>query len=328
MAERNTFSHQISSRDHPVIFRVTSGSEGGHPNNTASGKAHKQSKSNQTHDSSSSDERHKHQQQQRGDSSSSSASKDDKIFATFTDTNAKKIVKITDRLVTADLKQSTLLAPPRPLERIPSFSLEDDLIRGDVVGTGGFASIYSVQFRDPNVKKSFSTYKAEAATEQEYVIKHLSPGVAEPLGKMCAAALDIVLEAHFLAAMDHPNILKLEGCSKGGIAAFSNSRQTDGFFMILPKLTCTLPDKMELWQKQQPKRHSSHATPSLMEISMLICGFSSTQQLMLEGGVNGGPSFSERLQVIVDLLKALEYLHGKRVMHRGTFAFVCFFFVW
>jgi len=154
--------------------------------------------------------------------------------------------------------------------------------------------------------------------EQQYVVKHLSPGVAEPLGKMCAAALDIVLEAHFMAAMDHPNILKLEGISPGGMEAFCNTNRTDAFFMILPKLTCTLPDKMKLWQEQMPKKKSHHHIPNFVDLSMLICGFTSHQQLMLDSGPSGGKGFLERIQVVIDLLKALEYLHNKRVMHRGT----------
>lgn len=319
MSQRNTFRHQISSRDHPVIFRVTSGGSGGGLDHTESqssprhGKG-KKSKSNQTHDSSNSQDRHKGE-------TDNNEGENTKVFATFKEVDAKKVVKVTERLVNAELAQSTLLAPPRPLTKVPAFSLEDDLIRGDLVGTGGFASIYGVDFKDPSIKQSFSTYQTGDSAEQEYVIKHLSANSVEPLGRMCANALDIILEANFMAAMDHPNILKLEGCSKEGLAAYSSTLQTDGFFMILPKLTCTLPDKMKLWKKQQPRK--THHTPNFMDLSMLICGFSNTQQLLLEGGDSGGPRFIEKIKVVIDLLKALEYLHGKRVMHRGVFVCVC-----
>ena len=64
-----------------------------------------------------------------------------------------------------------------------------------------------------------------------------------------------------------------------------------------------------------------------MDLSLLICGFSSTQQLLLENGDSGGPRFIEKINIVIDLLKALEYLHGKRVMHRGVlvYLFACLF---
>lgn len=66
------------------------------------------------------------------------------------------------------------------------------------------------------------------------------------------AAADLVVEAQYLAALDHPNILKLRGLAQGGCASFADGH--DGFFFIVDRLQETLGDRITRWKQQQQQK--------------------------------------------------------------------------
>ena len=226
------------------------------------------------------------------------------------------------------------------LKETPVFTVDEDFRRGSLLGEGGFASVYDITLLGPERIDGHTS-------SSEYVVKHLSARLGidhstnskNKYKKLHLGAKDLVIEAHLLAALDHRNILKLKGCPEGGLSSFSKLCRTDAYFLILPKLTCTLADRISQW-KRNPDQHSSAiiSTPLSVQEPPLESAespplpikkdrihFSWTARIRQHREYKEArrqqdhTSFCERLQIIVDLLKALEYLHARRIMHRGEF---------
>ena len=77
--------------------------------------------------------------------------------------------------------------------------------------------------------------------------------------------------------------------------------------MILPKLKCTLPDKIEIWQAQ--------LTSMKKKKKWSIFGGGKDPERKRQKK----SQFCERLQIFIDLVTALEYLHERRIIHRGEY---------
>ena len=67
-------------------------------------------------------------------------------------------------------------------------------------------------------------------------------------GVFLGAAQDIVHEAEMLAALSHPNSIKLQGVVATRHMAFLEGASE--FFIIMERLDSTLADKIELWAKE------------------------------------------------------------------------------
>ena len=223
------------------------------------------------------------------------------------------------------------------LKETAAFTIDEDFCRGSILGEGGFASVYDITVLGPERIHGHTS-------SNEYVVKHLSARLGidhstnskNKYKQLHLGAKDLVIEAHLLAALDHRNILKLKGCSEGGLSSFCNLCRTDAYFLILPKLTCTLADKISEWKRNPDHPSSANSTPlSLTEaplesmespplpIKRDHSHFSWTARIRQHREHKEARRhqdhkfFCERLQIIVDLLKALEYLHARRIMHRG-----------
>lgn len=277
------------------------------------------------------------------------------------------VTKTVQRVDNSISKSNFLQQNLTKMQRVPIFTFADEssetlssntaLVRGDLLGTGGFAHVYDVTIRDTD---------SAVYQKKQYVVKQLAPtllehncvtvkGAAKKNNKkLFLGAKDIVLESYMLAALDHPHILKLEGISLGGIDRFGSTTRTDAYFMVLPKLTSTLSSKISKWKRQAPPSSSAaQYNPECIRHSMSSSTTTTSMTTSSNHSASDHPAssatfmgsssnwmmrkmdrrrrkreakeaqqhsedlfFCERLQIIIDLLKALEHLHEHRIMHR------------
>merc|ERR1712232_720421 len=161
---------------------------------------------------------------------------------------------------------------------------------GGLIAFGGFSNVYEVtKF---NVDSELT--EDPDSENRRYVIKHLNPKLAFNPKKLVVGAKDLVMEAHFLSALDHKNIIRLRGWSAAGIAGFSAAGRADGFFLVLERLQLTLAKRISYWREEAKQKKS------------LIKGRNAAKNEL----------FQERLQAAVDVASAVLYLHERRILFR------------
>eukprot|EP00984_Skeletonema_dohrnii_P013731 scaffold5718_cov112-Skeletonema_dohrnii-CCMP3373.AAC.8 len=134
------------------------------------------------------------------------------------------------------------------------------------VGSGSFSSVYEIQdfhlrsnhseiYSEEQVKKREATAKS-VKNGKRYVMKCLKDKLEDSYeeGLFIGAAQDIVHEAEMLAALSHPNIIKLQGVVASRHMAFLEGASE--FFIIMERLDSTLADKIEVWRRRiAPSNH-------------------------------------------------------------------------
>ncbi|CAB9510506.1 Probable LIM domain-containing serine/threonine-protein kinase DDB [Seminavis robusta] len=197
------------------------------------------------------------------------------------------------------------------MRKTPRYN-EEQVIRGDLLGQGGFASVYAVDI----VANSSNN------NNNQYVVKHLNSKLYDSSSsssnnnrKLHLGAKDICLETRILATLNHPNIISLEGISSGGLQNFATTQRTDSYFMVLPRLSCTLSDKISAWKRQRlyDQQQQQQQTPTSIRRRWWRKLDASSLTPQEQQDVQ---FLCERLQIVMDLCKALEYLHERRIMHR------------
>ncbi len=134
---------------------------------------------------------------------------------------------------------------------------------------GSFSAVYEIQAFNlrpdqSDVYTKEQIKKREATSESvkngaRYVMKYLKEAL-EDSDLFLGAAQDIVHEAEMLAALSHPNIVKLHGVNARRQGAFLDG--ASAFIIILERLESTLADKIESW-KRQNSYHLSRSLKSL-----------------------------------------------------------------
>ena len=202
---------------------------------------------------------------------------------------AERLVKRTEMRVAQVVASSSYVQSSCGLYQLPRFDREDFEI-GDLIAFGGFSNVYEIaHFK----VESELTEEPEGST-QKYVIKHLNPKLAFNPKKLVVGAKDLVMEAHFLSALDHVNIIRLRGWAAAGIGGFAQTGRADGFFLILDRLNLTLAKRISYWREEAKARKG------------LMKGRSSEKNRL----------FQERLQTSVDVAAAVVYLHERRILFR------------
>lgn len=92
----------------------------------------------------------------------------------------------------------------------------------------------------------------------KYAFKCLKPDLlARPKPTVfLEAAADLVIEAQFLAKLNHPNILKVRGLAKGWESAFENG-EYDSFFLVMDRLEETLSQRVKRWRQGELSRENT-----------------------------------------------------------------------
>mmetsp|Transcript_90133 Transcript_90133/g.135109 ORF Transcript_90133/g.135109 Transcript_90133/m.135109 type:complete len:408 (+) Transcript_90133:171-1394(+) len=223
-----------------------------------------------------------------GDTGASISEREDADYGLSPDL-AERLVKRTEMRVAQVVASSSYVQRYCGLYQLPRFDREDFEL-GDLIAFGGFSNVYGVTCFNVD-----SELTEEPENEKKkYVVKHLNPKLAFNPKKLVVGAKDLVMEAHFLSALDHKHIIRLRGWSAAGIAGFAATGRADGFFLILDRLELTLAKRISYWREEAKAKKS------------LIKGRNSTKNQL----------FQERLQAAVDVASAVLHLHERRILFR------------
>mmetsp|Transcript_14376 Transcript_14376/g.26940 ORF Transcript_14376/g.26940 Transcript_14376/m.26940 type:complete len:489 (+) Transcript_14376:270-1736(+) len=122
-----------------------------------------------------------------------------------------------------------------------------------------------------------------------YALKSMKAGALRDPGLFVNTLVDMAIEAKFLTAVKHPNIIKMRAVSENFISCGADS------FILLDRLYQTLTDKIAFWKDKDEN------------------GF---VKLFDFRGKKQKAFLSERLAVSFDIASALEYLHDRNIIYR------------
>lgn len=202
---------------------------------------------------------------------------------------AERLVKRTEMRVAQVVAASTYVQRYCGLYQLPRFGREDFEL-GDLIAFGGFSNVH--ELKQFNVESELT--EEPENEKRRFVVKHLNPKLAFNPKKLVVGAKDLVMEAHFLSALDHENIIQLRGWSAAGIAGFAATGRADGFFLILDRLSLTLAKKISHWREETKARKG----------------------LMKGRNTEKNRLFQERLKAAIDVCSAVHYLHERRILFR------------
>lgn len=221
----------------------------------------------------------------------------------------KKAWKSASRAAKHMSKHSKIVNPS--LEKcIPRFE-RSEVVLGEFLGSGGFNDVYEVKRIDlvENLEDAEHAKKIASPLQQEhrafiskhvfressqncrYAMKFLSMDTIGDPGRFCTGAADLVVEAKFLASLEHPNIIKLRGMAAAGTSGFA-SMEERGYFLLLDRLQCTLEDKIDLWRDYENSLQNDKI------------------------GKKRRYFLAERLHVAFDVCASLDYLHANQIIYR------------
>jgi serine/threonine protein kinase len=171
---------------------------------------------------------------------------------------------------------------------------------GELLGKGGFCNV-----NDANI--CLPGYQEVSQDDRDYCVKYLKPCVLPDKRKFARGIADLAIEAHFLATLNHPHILKIRGITEG-IELFqpicpkltSQHGLQGGYFLILDKMHMTLDDKIEKVWKVCAEKYNSFIYRTTHD---------------LRGARRRGLKL-ERLDVALQLAQAMQYLHQHSICYR------------
>lgn len=208
------------------------------------------------------------------------------------------------------------------LDEIPRFDI-DEIVSGKVLGTGGFCSVTEVkgfQLKPDNDESSKLQPEQEGfdlgdgdlevdpgeVESRKFIVKHcfrsngdaryavkiLKPEIINDDKGFLNGIVDLASETDFLAALEHPNIIKLRGI------ALKENMFTSKYFLILDRLYDTLESRIPKWKARKTE---------LLGIKGCFKDPRGEMKHKLK---------EERMESGLDLAAAVAYLHRKKIIHR------------
>eukprot|EP00934_Nitzschia_sp_Nitz4_P001092 Nitzschia sp. Nitz4//scaffold453_size6330//4639//5887//NITZ4_009180-RA/size6330-augustus-gene-0.9-mRNA-1//1//CDS//3329552275//1092//frame0 len=176
-----------------------------------------------------------------------------------------------------------------PCSQSPVFQLQmstvqhDQVQIGKLLGEGSFSQVYEIK-------------RIQKQKTERLVLKVLKPELLEKPRLFASCSSDLVREGLILSRLNHPNVLSCRACSPNGIDAYAEGRSAS-FFLVLERLDSTLKEKLSDWRGPMN---------TMVGLSRVSASLRHRPEDSLE----------ERIRYIVDLAKAVEYLHSQRIFHR------------
>jgi serine/threonine protein kinase len=188
---------------------------------------------------------------------------------------------------------------------------------GELLGKGGFclvqectvdlSSYHQDNNNDDDEEEELEHPINGIDSNSQLCVKFLKPTILPDKRKFARGIADLAIEAHFLATLCHPNILKIRGITKG-IKLFqpicpplTNARGVEGgYFLILDRLRTTLDKKISVEWKAAFEKYNSFL-------------YRTTHDLR---GVKRKELKIERIEVALHLAQAMEYLHKHKICYR------------
>uniref|UniRef100_A0A6S9J152 Protein kinase domain-containing protein n=1 Tax=Ditylum brightwellii TaxID=49249 RepID=A0A6S9J152_9STRA len=187
---------------------------------------------------------------------------------------------------------------------------------GQFLGKGQFSNVYAIEslrvqplseekekedllspeeharkFLAENVKRKYTN-------KSRYAIKFLREDLSRDPDLIVTAVHDLVLEAQFLSALEHPNIIRIRGWGAAGADGFIAGKNK-GYFLVLDCLDETLETRIRKWAKE-----NKQYKPNLLD--------SFRKKISPESE----KLFADRLKVAHDITAAMTYLHKQNVIYR------------
>eukprot|EP00548_Thalassiothrix_antarctica_P008626 CAMPEP_0194153024 /NCGR_PEP_ID=MMETSP0152-20130528/55023_1 /TAXON_ID=1049557 /ORGANISM="Thalassiothrix antarctica, Strain L6-D1" /LENGTH=442 /DNA_ID=CAMNT_0038858059 /DNA_START=33 /DNA_END=1358 /DNA_ORIENTATION=+ len=217
---------------------------------------------------------------------------------------------LTEQIVNRAIKETNEISISRI--RTPTKFFLEEISVGELLGTGGFSSVYGITGINPRGGDDNTYIGIDSSARDHFIssnnsqgkiwinrfaLKHLRRKLVEKPKKFANGAIDLCVEAAFLASLDHPNILKIHGISAEGVNAYMHGRH-DSFFLIVDRLSETLQDRVQKWRKEK-KRNSSF-----------------WGKVKDKKGFKSDTLMAIRLKAAFDIASALDYLHSKSLIYR------------
>jgi serine/threonine protein kinase len=166
-------------------------------------------------------------------------------------------------------------------------------------------NVFRTKNNNNNNNNNDNNNKNEAAAR--YAIKILHKEFKTKSQKQ-RGMYDLAMEAEYLSALDHPNIIKMRGslllsnnCNGG---PGQGPVQTPGFFIVMDRLYSTLQEMIDdTWKKEYNNNKGNKF------LGGLFSGFKKDKDKLKM-------LFLERLLVAHDLAKVFQYLHEKGIIYR------------